>query len=288
MTDKLTKDGNPIDKTSQRILQHLNSLRGEDVPSATSTELRDACGIDNSQTITYRVNTHLGPAGLVEWVEEDTTGAAGSRRHYHITNEGAEWASDHADDLARPSDLDDTADTAQDALSVAQDAFAEAEKAKDSVQNYRQKVARLKTRVTGREDPDYDGYWDEEGHEQRIEYLEESVGRLSEQVVSKAPGEQAASNEGRSKDNEKAIANLQDNLNAIRERIDGQPEQDDLDAIHDRLDDLDSHVDELASQVTNLESNQREFSDWSHSIDARLKEIEERQSQSLLSRLLPF
>jgi len=288
MTDKLEKDGNPIDKTSQRILQHLHSRRGEDVPSATSTDLRDACGIENSQNITYRVNTHLAPANLVTWVEEDATGAAGSRRHYSITEEGAEWVENHADDIARPSDLDDTADTAQDALSVAQDAFAEAEKAKDSVQNYRQKVARLKTRVTGREDPDYDGYWDEEGHEQRIEYLEESVGRLSEQVVSKAPGEQAASNEGRSKDNEKAISNLRDDIDAIRDRLDGQPEQDDLDAIHDRLDALDTHVDEQESQITNLESNQREFSEWSHSIDARLKEIEERQSQSLLRRILPF
>jgi len=288
MTDKIAKDGNPIDKTSQRILQYLDSGKEEDAPAATSSDLRDAVGVESSQVITYRMNTHLGPAGVVDWVEEDATGAAGSRRHYTITEEGAEWVADHAEDLARPSDLDDAADTAQDALSVAQNAFDEAESAKNSVQDYRYKVARLKTLVTGREDPDYEGHWDEEGHEQRIEYVEKKIGDLSEQVVSKAPGEQAAENEGRSKDNKKAISDLRSDLDAIRDRLDGQPEQDDIDAIHDRLDKLDTHVDELESQITNLESNQREFSDWSHSIDARLKEIEERQSQSLLRRLLPF
>lgn len=281
MTDKLTKDGNPIDKTSQRVLQHLHSLRCEEVPTATSSDLRDACGIDNSQNITYRVNTHLAPANLVTWVEEDATGAAGSRRHYSITEDGAEWVENHADDIARPADLDDTADAAQQARETARQALDEATSAKKSVQNYRTKVARLKTRVTGREDPDYDGYWDKKGHEQRIEDLEDQQATITERVNQKAGAQQAADADLRSEQNadrideiNESVNDINDRLDELEHRIDDQPVQDDIDAIRDRLSDVDSNQDELSS--------------WFQSIEVRLSDVEQKQSEGLLRRLLPF
>jgi len=281
MTDKLTKDENPIDKTSQRILQHLHSLRGGEVPTATSSDLRDEVGVESSQVITYRINTHLSPANLVTWTEEDTTGAVGSRRYYQLTQEGAEWVSDHAEDLARPSDLDDTADTAQEALSVAQEAFEEAERAKESVRNYRQKLARLKTRVTGKEDPDYEGYWEKKGHEQRIEDIEDQQETLTQRVNSKASGEQAAAADLRSEDNAAAIEDLREELEAVRDELDDRAELDDIDTIHNRLDDFEARIEDV-------EATQQDFAEWSHSIDSRIKDVEQRQSQGLLRRILPF
>lgn len=273
MTDSLIHAGHTIDKPSQRVLAHLEQA---ETGVSTSSELRDAAGIEHAQSITYRINQHLEPAGLVDWVEEDAPGAAGTRRLYRLTSEGREWVAEHRHDLVRPTGLDETANAAQEARETAQKALDEAESAKNSVQSYRQKVARLKTRVTGREDPDYDGFWDEKGHEQRIDDLEDQQATLTQRVNDKANAQQAADADLRSQSNTDRLDDLDDALDQLDQRIDESASRDAEQ--DDRLDAIESEQEALRGRIDDLDDRMTQMERWAH----------EQAQRSVWDALLPW
>lgn len=256
MTKKLVKDGNPVDKTSQRILQHLYAQD----EAATSTELRDTCGVEHSQTISYRIAEHLSPANLVTWTEEDTTGAASSRRHYRLTDEGEDWVVDRLDAMARPADMAETVDAAVEAQSTADEAFKEARSAKESVQTYRKKLHRLKTRST-------------EDH-QRIAELED---RLDEQTQTLQLVSSDAENAKKETDQ---LSGIVDELEQLVEEHDDR-----LGDLDDQLDGIESRVASVSTSLDDVEGTQRDISDRSQSIDERVRRLEQHTSQGILGRL---
>ena len=133
MSGELSVDGYRIDGPSQRMLR---ALRGGDWHY--SAPLRDAAELDDNRQVSYRMEHHLGPAGLVlEAVREEPEKEA---RRFRLTDEGEEWVEAHAEELLAPTTREEIAD-------LAQQGYTEGTQAKDSVQDYRKKLSRYKTQV---------------------------------------------------------------------------------------------------------------------------------------------
>jgi chromosome segregation ATPase len=136
MAETLEKDGNRIDRASQKILRELKE-GGEWIRGLT---LRRAADLSQNTQVFYRVEEHLLPAGLVE--EAARTGQDGyvEPRRFRLTSEGEEWVESHAAALAEPA-------TREEAREMAGEAYEAAESARESVQNYRKKLYRVRSRV---------------------------------------------------------------------------------------------------------------------------------------------
>lgn len=134
-TGVIMVDGYRIDRASQKILLRLNT---EDWTNAS--KLREVAELSQNGQVFYRMEEHLIPLDFVlEKPRDDDTGGRGyhNRRQFVLTRSGASWLADHEDEVAQPASRVETQQMAYEALD-------EAESAKESVQNYRRKVHRIK------------------------------------------------------------------------------------------------------------------------------------------------
>lgn len=133
MSGELSADGYKVDGPSQQILR---ALRGGGWVS--SGALRDAADLEDNRQVSYRMENHLGPAGLVlEAVRDDPERES---RKFKLSEEGEVWVEDHAEELLAPTTREEIAD-------LAQQGYKEGTEAKESVQNYRKKLSRYKNQV---------------------------------------------------------------------------------------------------------------------------------------------
>lgn len=102
--------GARIDEKSQTILRILRA-RGTDV---TTRDLREHLGEDDNKIVTYRMNQHLGPAGLVaKSREEEWYSGLPPTALWSITDEGRRWLEEHDDEITNAVDLADALEEIQ-------------------------------------------------------------------------------------------------------------------------------------------------------------------------------
>ena len=132
MSGELSVGGYKVDGPSQKILR---ALRGGNWHYATP--LRKAADLDDNRQVSYRVEEHLRPAGLVV---ERARESEKEGRWFGLTEEGATWVENHAEELLLPTSQEEIAE-------LAHRGYKEGSEAKDSVQSYRKKLSRTKDRL---------------------------------------------------------------------------------------------------------------------------------------------
>ena len=132
MSEVLWWNEQRIDRASQRMLRRLGG--GEWVHSSS---LREAGDLDENTQVFYRMEEYLKPSGLVV---EAARSEEGEARRFRLTEEGEEWVEEHADEIQTPATREEVAE-------LAHEGYKAGTSAKESVQNYRKKVNRLKNRL---------------------------------------------------------------------------------------------------------------------------------------------
>ena len=121
-----------IDSRSQRILR---ALRGGDW--VYGGELRKAADLNENTQVFYRMENYLKPSGLVV---EAARAEERDARQFRLTEEGGEWVEEHAEAILAPANREEIAE-------LAHEGYKAGTSAKESVQNYRKKVNRVKNRL---------------------------------------------------------------------------------------------------------------------------------------------
>ena len=181
MSGELFVGGYKVDGPSQKILR---ALRGGDWHYITP--LRKAADLDDNRQVSYRVEEHLRPAGLVV---ERARESEKDGRWFGLTEEGATWVENHAEELLLPTTHEEIAE-------LAHRGYKEGSEAKDSVQSYRKKLNRTKNRLDEVRD-DVDTISDER---------REEIGRLKT-IEKSANGAQTLAQE-----NNKAVEELEESM----------------------------------------------------------------------------
>jgi DNA repair exonuclease SbcCD ATPase subunit len=195
MSSALTVDENRVDRASQLMLRTLADKDGW----VYGSRLRDAADMTENTQVFYRMEEHLVPAGLVEEHDREPREEGHQQpRQFRLTSFGANWVDDHADEITQPI-------TREEIQEMTHESYEAATSAKESVQNYRKKVHRLKERVedlenlqervedietqTGHQQSAIDGIRqrglkNEEAHEEFADEMRETVERQRQEIDS--------------------------------------------------------------------------------------------------------
>jgi prefoldin subunit 5 len=177
----------------------LTRLRGEGWVYAG--RLRERADFSENSQVFYRMERYLMPAGLVE--EKQRTN--GEPRQFRLTDEGSLWLEQNTDEIATPA-------TREEMRELAREGYEAGTSARESVQNYRKKVSRIKN---------------------RLEDIEAEVHEISDKQESNVTtltiqSERSKDNRERSKQTKDAVADLQ-------EQIDTRAATDDVDQLRDNV-----------------------------------------------------
>lgn len=245
-----------LDRISKHVVVKLAQLE-----EATASELKEALGLEQNQSIHYRMDEKLIPQGLVlEHPERrEQPGSRKAARVYQITKRGEDWADEHGHEITL-SDLDEAEQEIQRLSAELRDLSSDVQ----SLRRWRQEQAGhsggVSTRLSNlgdrvddleglmdkHERRDYSGIWDQ------LHDLDERTDRLNRRL-----------------DEPLATA-------------------DDIEQVEQAIANLNDRLDTLAANLDDVGGTQRDFSEWSHSMDERVRRLEQRASQSPLQRLWPF
>lgn len=222
-------DGARVDVASQKILVRLNPKEW-----TYTGELQAAAELSQNGQVLYRLVEHLIPAGLVEEGkrrrEQDT-------RRFRLTRDGSEWLETHQEEVAHPASRAETQEMAFEALDAA-------ESAKESVQNYRRKVYRLK---------------------QRIEELEALEERVAENATKLESHSGSISGLRDTKADSASVTNFGGEFVKFRDEME-QKHAEAIDRLDDRLDAQDRAISELRAEIATVrEENEQlrtDFEEW--------------------------
>jgi hypothetical protein len=131
MSEVLWYDDQRIDRASQKMLRTLRG--GEWV---YGSELRKAADLGENTQVFYRMERYLEPSGLVV----EAARIDDEARQFRLTEEGAVWVEEHAEEILAPATREEVAE-------LAHEGYKAGTSAKESVQNYRKKVNRVKNRL---------------------------------------------------------------------------------------------------------------------------------------------
>jgi chromosome segregation ATPase len=239
-----------LDRISKHVLVKLAQL-----DEATATELKEALGLDQNQSIHYRMDQKLIPQDLAREHPErrEQPGSRKAARVYQITSSGEEWVNEHRHEVTL-SDLDAAEQEIQRLTSELHKVSSDLQ----SLKKWRQE----QSGQTG-------------GMSTQLSDIGDRVGDLEEQMV---------------KHNRRDYSGIWDRLHDLDERADrlaknlpDDPATDD--DVRRVRQDLDNRADELESRIDNIAASQSEFSDWSHSTDKRVQQLEQHTEQGILGRL---
>lgn len=238
-----------LDRESELILLALKD------GAETTSDIEDATGIAQRGKLHYRAENAL--SDLVSRETEDATGAV-QRTTWSLTEAGEDYVEEHQQDLAMPQTIDEVRD-------ILMEAADDASTAKESVQNYRRKVHRLKERQDTIKDA-LGASWDdldnttivtEDALETTQDYFESELRRYRNEAQSTVKAE-------------------------VREQT--EPFQDDVNELDQDLDELDQDLDDLASQLHRVAKAVEEREDRIDALESRLAAVEDRS----LRDFLPF
>jgi len=242
-----------LDRISKHVLVKLAELE-----EATASELREALGVEQNQSIHYRMDEKLIPQKLAHEHpdREEQPGSRKAARVYQITPEGEEWVAEHGHEITL-ADIDEAEQEIQRLSAELRSISSDVQSLKkwqqkqsgqtggisNSVGKLGDRVDDLDERVQKHDRRDYSEIWD------RLHELDEHTDRLSKKL-----------------DEPLATANDIEQVNK------------DVQNLSNRLDSLESHLD-------NLQASHNDWAEWGNQTDQRVKNIEQHASQGLLGRL---
>lgn len=217
MSSVLWADENRIDRGSQLM---LTRLRGEGWVYAG--RLRERADFSENSQVFYRMERYLIPAGLVE---EAARTDDDEPRQFRLTDEGSLWLEQNTDAIATPATRDEMRE-------LAREGYEAGTSARESVQNYRKKVSRIKN---------------------RLEDVEAEVDEISDQQESNnttlsIQSERSRDNRERSKATKDAVADLQDKMDTRAASDDVQRLRDDVSALQETLTSTQRQLDGITRQ----------------------------------------
>lgn len=217
MSSVLWADENRVDRESQLM---LTRLRGEGWVYAG--RLRERADFSENSQVFYRMERYLIPAGLVE---EAARTDDDEPRQFRLTDEGSLWLEQNTDAIATPATRDEMRE-------LAREGYEAGTSARESVQNYRKKVSRIKN---------------------RLEDVEAEVDEMSDQQESNnttlsIQSERSRDNRERSKATKDAVADLQDKMDTRAASDDMQRLRDDVSALQETLTSTQRQLDGITRQ----------------------------------------
>jgi prefoldin subunit 5 len=204
MSSVLWADEKRVDRGSQLM---LTRLRGEGW--VYGGRLREVADFSENSQVYYRMERYLMPAGLVE---EAARSDDDEYRRFRLTDEGSLWLEQNTDAIATPA-------TREEMRELAREGYEAGTSARESVQNYRKKVSRMKNRLE-----DVEAEVDEIGDQQD-----------SDDTTLTILSERSKDNRDRSKQTKNTVAGLQDQMDTRAATDDVQRLRDDVSALQEAL-----------------------------------------------------
>jgi prefoldin subunit 5 len=217
MSRVLWADENRVDRGSQLM---LTRLRGQGWVYAG--RLRERADFSENAQVFYRMERYLMPAGLVE---EAARTDDEEPRQFRLTDEGSLWLEQNTDAIATPA-------TREEMRELAREGYEAGTSARESVQNYRKKVSRIKN---------------------RLEDVEAEVHEISDQQESNntslsIQSERSKDNRQRSKETKDAVADLQERMDTRAAADDVEQLRDDVSALQEALSSTQHQLDGVTRQ----------------------------------------
>lgn len=217
MSRVLWADENRVDRGSQLM---LTRLRGQGWVYAG--RLRERADFSENSQVFYRMERYLMPAGLVE---EAARTDDEEPRQFRLTDEGSLWLEQNTDAIATPA-------TREEMRELAREGYEAGTSARESVQNYRKKVSRIKN---------------------RLEDVEAEVHEIGDQQDSDDTtltilSERSKDNRDRSKETKNAVADLRDQMDTRAATDDVERLRDDVNALQETLNSTRRQLDGVTRQ----------------------------------------
>jgi prefoldin subunit 5 len=217
MSRVLWADENRVDRGSQLM---LTRLRGQGWVYAG--RLRERADFSENAQVFYRMERYLMPAGLVE---EAARTDDEEPRQFRLTEEGSLWLEQNTDAIATPA-------TREEMRELAREGYEAGTSARESVQNYRKKVSRVKN---------------------RLEDVEAEVHEISDQQDSDDTtltilSERSKDNRDRSKETKSVVADLQEQMDTRAADDDVERLRDDVSALQEALSSTQHQLDGVTRQ----------------------------------------
>jgi len=238
-----------LDRISKHVLVKLAQL-----DEATASELKDALGLEQNQSIHYRMDEKLIPQKLVlEYPERrEQPGSRKAARVYQITDTGNDWVDKHGHEITL-SDLDEAEQEIQRITAELRSVSSDIQKLKSWRQEQSGHAGGVSTRLSTLGD--------------RVDDLDERMQMHDRRDYS----------------------GIWDQLHDLNDRTDKL--DDELDSLASERQ-LQQETSELKSNIESIESRQKstedslqEFAEWSRPVDQRLRRLEKHATQGFLGRL---
>jgi prefoldin subunit 5 len=204
MSRVLWVDEKRVDRGSQLM---LTRLRGQGWVYAG--RLRERADFSENSQVFYRMERYLMPAGLVE---EAARTDDDEPRQFRLTDEGSLWLEQNTDAIATPA-------TREEMRELAREGYEAGTSARESVQNYRKKVSRIKNRLE-----DVEAEVHEIGNQQD-----------SDDTTLTILSERSRDNRDRSKETKNAVADLRETMDTRAATDDLQRLRDDVSTLQETL-----------------------------------------------------
>jgi prefoldin subunit 5 len=217
MSRVLWADENRVDRGSQLM---LTRLRGQGWVYAG--RLRERADFSENAQVFYRMERYLMPAGLVE---EAARTDDEEPRQFRLTDEGSLWLEQNTDEIATPA-------TREEMRELAREGYEAGTSARESVQNYRKKVSRVKN---------------------RLEDVEAEVHEISDKQESNntslsIQSERSKDNRDRSKETKSVVADLRETMDTRAAADDVEQLRDDVSALQEALSSTQHQLDGVTRQ----------------------------------------
>lgn len=193
-----------IDNQSQLMLWQLRDGEWE-----RALTLRRAANLDENRQVFYRMEKYLIPAGLIE--EQPRENPADMRR-FRLTEMGQEWVEDRGKKLKMPT-------THEQIQNYALEGYEAGTDAKESVQNYRKKLHRLKRRVERAED-DIEGVEDDQRETTKdVSYLRERSGSVRKRSIENRNRLESVEEDVEKRETIESVDELRNGFNGAERRL---------------------------------------------------------------------
>jgi chromosome segregation ATPase len=239
-----------LDKISQKILLKMYQIDGE----TTASELRDSVGLEDNQSIHYRMDRKLIPDNLVHESDErrEQPGSRKSARLYSLTDAGREWAEQNENRVTL-TDLDD---------------------AEQELQHTERKLASVSEDVRKLKDWRQEQAGKSGGLASQVKDLRERVNEI-EPLVKKHDLRDY-------RDLHTQLDQLAEQTSQLSNDVGSLPTQDDLATIENRIEDTNERISDLDRRLDTIEED---TNNWGTQMEQRVQQLEER---TILDLLLPW
>jgi prefoldin subunit 5 len=217
MSRVLWADEKRVDRGSQLM---LTRLRGQGWVYAG--RLRERADFSENSQVFYRMERYLMPAGLVEEAARTDDDEA---RQFRLTDEGSLWLEQNTDAIATPA-------TREEMRELAREGYEAGTSARESVQNYRKKVSRIRNRLE-----DVEAEVHEIGDQQE-----------SDDTTLTILSERSKDNRDRSKETKSAVADLRETMGTRAASDDVDRLRDDVSALQETLESTQRQLDGITRQ----------------------------------------